>query len=216
SWICDRPGMTPRLVLSAAPTMATDLGFMATSSLASRGLKEGQRDLVRLLLKGNLERHVEHQGVGRLRAANNVGHHARPLGELDHGDGIGGREPRCRAMVDNVAVQLRLAGGLDHGHPARGALGAKRPGRKVSVAAVITALQAQLAGLRAFPKMPGLRRWNRQRSSSFGHEVLLITCCTPILRAIASANKTEYCGGYASSKSKVCNGEEMQATFAEC
>src|SRR5262249_23947655 len=123
---------------------------------------------------------------------------------------------RCRAMVDNVAVQLRLAGGLDHGHPARGALGAKRPGRKVSVAAVITALQAQLAGLRAFPKMPGLRRWDRQRSSSFGHEVLLITCCTPILRAIASANKAEYCGGYASSKSKVCNGEEMQATFAEC
>src|SRR5262245_44469606 len=80
SWICDRPGMMPRLVVSAAPTTATDFGFMATSSLARSGLKEGQCDLVRLLLKGNLKRHVEHQGVGRLRATNNAGHHARPLG----------------------------------------------------------------------------------------------------------------------------------------
>src|SRR5262249_56193055 len=85
-------------------------------------------------------------------------------------------------MVDDVAVKLRLAGRLDHRHPARGALGAERSGWKVGVAAVIAALQPQLAHLCAFPKMLGLRRRHRQRSSSFGHGVLLILFCTHLPR----------------------------------
>src|SRR5262245_4992826 len=104
SWIWDIPGMTPRLVVSAAPTTATDWGFMGGLASGAGGrLEQGQCDFVRLLLEGDLEGHVKHQGLGRLRATDNVGHHARALGELHHGDGIGGREARCRAMVDDVA-----------------------------------------------------------------------------------------------------------------
>src|SRR5262245_19479230 len=110
SWICDMPGMTPRSVVSAAPTTATDRGLMGClASLDSGWFEEGQRDLVALLLEGDLERHIEHQGVGRLRATDNIGHQARAFVQLDDGDGIGRRESRRRAVVDHVAEQLGLA-----------------------------------------------------------------------------------------------------------
>src|SRR5256714_15540359 len=81
SWICDMPGMTPRSVVSAAPTTATDLGFMAClASLAVGRLEEGQGDLVVLLLEGDLEGHVEQQGVRRLPAADGVCPHGRAFG----------------------------------------------------------------------------------------------------------------------------------------
>src|ERR1700757_5388516 len=83
SWICDISGMTPRLVVSAAPTMAIDFGFIGSPP---RRAEEGEGDLVVELLEGNLDRHVELQCLWGLRAAGDVGHHARPLVELDNRD----------------------------------------------------------------------------------------------------------------------------------
>ena len=85
-------------------------GFHGLPRVTCRGrLEEGQGDLVGLLLEGDLEGHVEHQGFGRLRAADDVGHHARALVQLDDGDRIGRREAGRRAMVDDVAEELGLA-----------------------------------------------------------------------------------------------------------
>src|SRR5262249_28019305 len=154
SWICDMPGMTPRSVVSAAPTTATVLGFMGClASLAAGGLEEGERDLVGLFLERDLEGHVEHPGVGGLRAADDVGHHARALIQLDNGDRIRRGETRRRPVVDDIAEQLGLADRLDDRDPARGAFGAERPRWEVGVAAVAAALQPQLAGARALPEM---------------------------------------------------------------
>src|SRR5215469_16495820 len=80
SWICDMSGMTPSLVVSAAPTMAIDFGFIGSPL---RRTEEGEGDLVVELLEGDLDRHVELQCLWGLRALGDVGHHARPLLELD-------------------------------------------------------------------------------------------------------------------------------------
>src|SRR5688572_20502089 len=94
SWICDRPGMTPRSVVSAAPTTATDFCFMGSPRSGAGRLEQRQRDVVVLLLEGRDERHVENQGIRRLRAADDVGHHARAFVELDNGDRVGRGETR--------------------------------------------------------------------------------------------------------------------------
>jgi hypothetical protein len=52
--------MTPSRVVSAAPTMAIDFGFIALTS-APGGRGEG--DLVVELLEGDLDRHVELQDL---------------------------------------------------------------------------------------------------------------------------------------------------------
>src|SRR5689334_24214581 len=72
--ITDVSGMTPILVVSAAPTTATLPGFMCVRSLLGRR-EEGQADVVVLLGERDLERHVELQRLGRLRAVHDVGHH---------------------------------------------------------------------------------------------------------------------------------------------
>src|SRR6266849_3934603 len=84
--ICDRPGMRPISVVSAAPTMAIDFGFIAS---AFRRAEEREGDLVVDFLEGNLELHVELQRLGGLRAVDDVAHHARALVELDDRDRIG-------------------------------------------------------------------------------------------------------------------------------
>src|SRR5580700_4489272 len=158
SWICDMPGMTPSSVVSAAPTTATVPGFIeCLGSLAAGRLEQGQGDLLGLFLEGDLERHIEHQGIRRLRAADDVGHHARALGKLDNGNRVWRREAGRRAMVDDVTEEPGLAARLDDRDFARGAFGAERTRRKIGVAAVAAALQPQFAGSRAFPEMPGLR-----------------------------------------------------------
>src|SRR5262252_8118215 len=96
SWICDISGMTPSRVVSAAPTMAIDFGFIASPP---RRAEEGQRDLVVELLEGKLDRHVELQCLRGLRAIDDVRHHARAFVELDDGNRIGRREARHRAVV---------------------------------------------------------------------------------------------------------------------
>src|SRR5438477_9182452 len=78
--ICDKPGMRPISVVSAAPTMAIDFGFMASTF---RRAEEGKADLVVDLLEGHFERHVEDERLGGLRTLDDVGHQARALVELD-------------------------------------------------------------------------------------------------------------------------------------
>src|SRR5205085_10333726 len=76
--ICDRFGMRPSSVVSAAPTMAIDFGFIGASSTLRR-TEQRQCDRVVHLLEGDLERHVEDESLGCLRAIDDVGHHARAL-----------------------------------------------------------------------------------------------------------------------------------------
>src|ERR1700756_3657366 len=106
NWICDMSEMTPRRVVSAAPTMAIDFGFIGSPP---RGTEEGEGDLVVELLEGDLDRHVELQRLGGLLAIDDVGHHARPLVELDDGDRIGRREAWHRAVVDHIGIEPALA-----------------------------------------------------------------------------------------------------------
>src|SRR5271166_2014711 len=166
NWICEVSGMTPRRVVSAAPTMAIDFGFIASPPGRA---EEGERDLVVELLEGDLDRHVEHQRLGGLRAAGDVGHHARPFVELDDGNRIRRRETRYRAVVDHIGVEPALAASGEHADLARGAGGAERPRREIHLAAGVAALQAQFAGARAVPEMLRLRCRLRPRASSFGH-----------------------------------------------
>src|SRR5262249_23380932 len=91
SWICDMVGMTPSSVVSAAPTTATWFLRM-TSPLRRTEFRKG--DLVVELLEADLEPHVELERLRRLRAVDDVAHHARTFVELDHGDGVGRREAR--------------------------------------------------------------------------------------------------------------------------
>src|SRR5437764_8613306 len=82
--ICDNSGMRPSSVVSAAPTMAIDFGFI--SRLTFRRAEQGQGDLVVDLFPSDLDRHVEDQRLRRLWAICDVGHHPRPLIELNDGD----------------------------------------------------------------------------------------------------------------------------------
>src|SRR6516225_10080080 len=106
NWICDMSGMTPSLVVSAAPTMAIDFGFIASPL---RRTEEGEGDLVVELLEGDLDRHVEFQCLGGLRAADDIGHQARPLLELDDRNRIGRGEAGHRAVVDHIGIEPALA-----------------------------------------------------------------------------------------------------------
>src|SRR4030095_17104575 len=80
--ICDRFVMRPSSVVSAAPTMAIDFGFIGS---AFRRAKQRQRDLVVDFLESDLERHVEDERLRGLRGTCDVGHHPRALVELDDG-----------------------------------------------------------------------------------------------------------------------------------
>src|ERR1700751_950321 len=79
--ITDTSGILPSLVVSAAPTTAMDPGFIGSGL---RGLEEGQGDGPEALER-DLQGHVELQRLGRLRAADNVGHYPGSLGQFDHG-----------------------------------------------------------------------------------------------------------------------------------
>src|SRR4051794_25556244 len=72
--ICDKLVMTPNSVVSAAPTTATVLCGMI---LPLRRTEQWQGDRVVLRLEHHLQLHVELQGLGCLRAIDDVGHHAR-------------------------------------------------------------------------------------------------------------------------------------------
>src|SRR5271157_34078 len=91
SWICERLGMTPSFVVSAAPTTVT--AFCRIGSVLCRA-ELGQADIVVLFLEYDFQGHVELQGLRRLWAVDDIGHHARALGQLHHGDRIGRVETR--------------------------------------------------------------------------------------------------------------------------
>src|SRR5205807_6116084 len=136
--ICDNSGMRPSSVVSAAPTMAIDFGFMC---LTSRRAEQWQCDLVVDLLEGDFERHVEDESFGGLRTIDDVAHQARPFLELDHRDCVRRGETGHRPEVDYVAVAPPLAAGADHADLARGASRAERPRREIGLMAGIAALQ---------------------------------------------------------------------------
>src|SRR5262245_20382921 len=89
SWICDMLGMTPSSVVSAAPTTATAFLRMC---LPLRRTEQGKGDLVVELFERDLELHVEFERLRRLRAIDDVAHHARSLVQFDHRDCVGRRE----------------------------------------------------------------------------------------------------------------------------
>src|SRR5215471_10409418 len=171
SWICDMSGMTPSLVVSAAPTMAIDFGFIGSPP---RRAEEGKGDFVVELLEGDLDRHVELQRLGGLRAIDDVRHHARPLLELDDGDRIGRREARHRTVVDHIGIEPALAARREDADLARRAGGAEWPRREIHLAAGVAALEPQFARPRAVPEMLRLRRRLGPRASSLGHGPLVV------------------------------------------
>src|SRR5215472_10732016 len=126
SWICDMSGMTPSFVVSAAPTTATVLCGIAS---AFRRTEECKRDVVVLPGEHDLERHVELQRLGGLRALNDVGHHARAFRQLHHGDRIGRLEARHLAVMNHVAVEDRASGSGEYADLARRAFRAERSRR---------------------------------------------------------------------------------------
>src|SRR6516165_2616619 len=161
SWIPDMVGMRPISVVAAAPTTATLFCFMGSGS---RRLEEGERLGPEI---GELQfyRHVEPQRLRRLRAIDDVGHHPDALVELDHGDRVRlGPHVGTRAVVDHVAVEPALAGGLEHLDVARAAGRAERAGREIGLRTFGAALQQELAGLAAVPEMLGLRRGLRENT----------------------------------------------------
>src|SRR4051812_31294765 len=96
SWICDTFGMTPSSVVSAAPTTAT--WFLRMRS-ALRRTEQGKADGVVELFEFHFESHIEFERFRRLRAVDDVAHHARTFVELDHGNRIGRREAGHRTVV---------------------------------------------------------------------------------------------------------------------
>src|SRR5512139_224611 len=123
SWICDVSGMTPSLVVSAAPTTAT---WFLRMLLALRRYEQGECGLVVDLLELDLHLHVELQRLGRLRAVDNIGHHARTFLEFDDGNRVGRCEARHRTVMDDVAVKETLAARLEYRHLAVSAFGTER------------------------------------------------------------------------------------------
>src|ERR1700709_1266842 len=80
NWICDTSGMTPSSVVSAAPTTAT---WFLRMTLTLRRTEQGKRDGVVELFEFHLQLHVEFERFRRLRAIDDVGHHARAFVEFD-------------------------------------------------------------------------------------------------------------------------------------
>jgi hypothetical protein len=68
-------------------------------------------------------------------------------------------------VVDDIGVENCPAACGEDLHSAAGAMRAKWARRKVGLAAGTTPLQPQFTSVAAVPKMPGLGRWLRERSS---------------------------------------------------
>src|SRR5512147_408125 len=98
SWICDMLGMTPSSVVSAAPTTAT---WFLRMMLPLRRTEQGKGDLVVEFFEFHLDLHIQFKCFRRLRAVDDVGHHAWAFVELDDGNGVGRREAgRGGAVID--------------------------------------------------------------------------------------------------------------------
>src|SRR5665213_3294581 len=139
-------------------------------TLALRRTEQRKGDLVVELFEFDFQLHVEFERLRRLRAIDDVAHHARAFVELDHGDGVGRGETRHRTVMDHVAVEFSLAARLEDADLAGSAGRAERARREIDVGAGVAALQAQFARLRAVPEMLGLRRRFWLGAHGFGHD----------------------------------------------
>src|SRR3954465_9964298 len=100
--------------------------------LPLRRTKHGEGDLVVERLEGDLELHIELERLRCLRAVDDIAHHPRPLGKLNHGDGVRRREAgRGGTVVDYVAVEKAFAARLEDADLARGAGRAERARREI-------------------------------------------------------------------------------------
>src|ERR1700732_3281431 len=150
----DRSGTLPSLVVSAAPTTAMDFCFIGS---ALHWSEQGQGDVVGLPGEGDLDRHIELQRLGRLRAIHNVGHHGRALLQLHDGDRMRfSAHIGARTMVDDVGPKHALAAHLVGLDIARSALRAKGERREVTLLARPATLEAQLAYIASVPEVTGL------------------------------------------------------------
>src|SRR5690606_11758898 len=96
-------------------------------------------------LEDDLQGHVQDEVLRRVLDADDVGHHADALFELDDGDGVGlWAEAGRRAVVDHVGVELALASGLEPLDVLREAVGAEEAGVEVGLAAGVAALDPEL------------------------------------------------------------------------
>src|SRR5467141_3106593 len=137
--------------------------------LALRRTKQGKGDGVVELFERDFQLHVEFERLRRLRTIDDIAHHARTFVELHHGDGVRRREAGYRAVMDDVAIEFRLAAGLEYADLARGTGRAERARREIDVGAGVAALQAQFARLCAIPEMLGFRCWFRLCARWLGH-----------------------------------------------
>src|SRR5258706_7187572 len=137
--------------------------------LALHWAEQGKGDLGVEPFERDFQLHVEFERLRRLRAIDDVAHHARTFVQFHYGDGVRRCEARHRAVMDHVAVELGLAAGLEHADLARGTGRAERARREIDVGAGVAALQAQLACLRAIPEMLGFRCRFRSRARWLGH-----------------------------------------------
>src|ERR1700704_764094 len=137
--------------------------------LTLRRTEQGKGDLVVEFFERDFQLHIEFERLRRLRAIDDVAHHAWTFVQFHHGDGVRRREARHRAVMDHVAVELCLAAGFEHADLARGAGRTERARREIDVGAGVAALQAQLACLRAIPEMLGFRRRFRSRARWLSH-----------------------------------------------
>src|SRR5260370_42285214 len=92
-------GITPSCVVSAAPTTAALDRFMSRL----RRFEERKSDLLVLLGKSYLKRHVETESFRRLCAAGNVCHHSGAFLDLHYGNRVWSLESRHRLLRNNVA-----------------------------------------------------------------------------------------------------------------
>ncbi len=129
----------------------------------------GESDFVVELLECDLKLHVEFEGLRRLGTVDDVGHHARPFSKFDHGNGVRRREAGSGPMVNDVAVERRVAAGAKDADLARRTGRTEGTGRKIDVRAIVTALKPQFAGLCSFPEMFGLRRGQWAGTRGFSH-----------------------------------------------
>src|SRR5205807_2504056 len=125
----------------------------------------------------DLERHVEDQCLGGLRALDDIAHHARALIELDDGNRVGRGEAGDRPVMDHIAEEPALAACLEHADLARRAIWAERARREIGLLAGIAALQAQFARTRPLPEMHRLWRRLWPRTLSLGHPISLLPDC---------------------------------------
>src|SRR5258708_15603487 len=125
-----------------------------------RRFEERKSDLLVLLGKSYLKRHVETESFRRLCAASNVRHHSGAFLELHYGNRIGSFESRDRSLRNNVAVKRCPAARGECLDLRAGAFRTAWTSREIRVGTMGTSLEAQLSLSRAVSEEGRLRCGN--------------------------------------------------------